>query len=151
MKNYQFLILLLVCVFVFYYLDNKISSLSLKYSDIVSKYNNIAQDNLLHNNNIDKIIKLINNSIQSDKEVTNNVMKQLNTENINNHIGGNSNCINVMINLYFLMNIFEHLDFTKNTFYDGSLGSLGGQVDVQRPGSARHTSAHLGLSLFGSA
>ena len=77
MQNYQFMIMLLVIIMMFYYLNNQINDLNSKYGDVVSKYNHIMNDNLLHNNNIDKVINLINASIRTDKEET-NLMQSIN-------------------------------------------------------------------------
>ena len=65
MKRYQIVVLVTVCLLVLYYFHIQLNKMQTKLTTLSNKYDNIVNDNILHNDNIDKIINMINNSVES--------------------------------------------------------------------------------------
>jgi hypothetical protein len=65
MKRYQIVALSIIFLMVLYYLHNKTNKLQSDVIMLAEKYETIVHDNIMHNNNLDKVIKMIENSVES--------------------------------------------------------------------------------------
>ena len=65
MKRYQIIALSIICLLVLYYFHIKTNKLQSDILAMAEKYENIVRDNIMHNDNLDKVIRMIENSVES--------------------------------------------------------------------------------------